>query len=165
MGSRSCSVPKLIIEELNQTDEVVDSAKRACQQLSAAAGPSSHNVCTSWLEAFATIQKREDDRRKSSKQEAKSKQKKTSNEQMQFRGTRIGVDPEVSAFWMVMEVLLQPELEIVVNLHDFCPLFCPVAVYLRCCKSVPTSFVTCRTTAALSNQETCSYCYHSTNPL
>lgn len=102
--------PKLIIEELNQADEVVERAKRTCQDLASASGKAPQPVtkqCT-WLEAFATIQKREDDRRKSSKQDAK-KQKKTLHENTQFRGTRIGVDPEVSAFWMVMEVQLQPQ--------------------------------------------------------
>ena len=106
----SGNAPKLIIEELNQADEVVERAKRTCHDLALASGDSPQPVtkqCT-WLEAFATIQKREDDRRKSTKQEGK-KQKKTLNENAQFRGTRIGVDPEVSAFWMVMEVQLLSE--------------------------------------------------------
>lgn len=104
----SCHPPKLIEDELNHTDEVVERTRRACRDLEA--DPPKHvtsvPIKQTFLEAFATIQRREDDRRKSSKQEAKSKQqKKPANETYpQFRGTKIGVDPEVSAYWMVMEV-------------------------------------------------------------
>lgn len=122
----SSSAPKTLISaELNQLDAVVERAKSAIS----AGSEHGSNLPTkqTFLEAFAAIQRREEDRRKSIKQEAKSKQqKKASNESNpQFRGTKIGVDQEVSAFWMVMEVLLLPELEACANVHDVCPALLP----------------------------------------
>jgi predicted Ser/Thr protein kinase len=96
-----------LVHELDHTDEVVGRAVRACEELLANETTSKVPTKATFLEAFATIQRREEDRRKSSKQEARNKQKKNLNEaNPQFRGTKIGVDQEVSAFWMVMEVLL-----------------------------------------------------------
>lgn len=57
-----------------------------------------------YAEALHIVQRREDDkRRRESRHEAKSK-KKGAQEQAHLPGSRPGFDPEVSAFWMVMEV-------------------------------------------------------------
>lgn len=107
--------PKLA-EELDKFDDVLDRAKQACRGLADDATPgrtseahSAPHPGITFQDAFQLVAKREEDRRKSSKHDSKNK-KKAVSEQTQFRGTSIGHDPEVSAFWMVMEVINRPQV-------------------------------------------------------
>ena len=65
--------------------------------------PPTSNI--SYVEASQVVQRREDDKRKrdAGKTDPK-KQKKGAHEPQTLPGCQPGVDPDVSAFWMVMEV-------------------------------------------------------------
>lgn len=60
------------------------------------------------------VAKREEDKRKKSTKDSK---KRAQADQLHFPGSRIGVDSEMSAYWMVMEV--RPHLHTIICMDPF----------------------------------------------
>jgi hypothetical protein len=92
-----------LTKALKEIDDVFERGRRVCDEWK---GPST-SVPTSnitYQEACHIVQRREDEKRKrESKNESKNKNK-AGQEQLHLPGSQPGVDPDVSAFWMVMEV-------------------------------------------------------------
>lgn len=94
--------PPRLIDELSKTDEVIDRAKglvaaeRRTTSLASTSG-------VTFQDAFQIVAKREEEKRKKSSKDSK---KRAQADQLHFPGSRIGVDTEMSAYWMVMEVSL-----------------------------------------------------------
>jgi hypothetical protein len=63
-----------------------------------------------YAEALHIVQRREDEKRKREGKHDSRNKKKGGQEQLHLPGSRPGVDPEVSAFWMVMEVRFKSSL-------------------------------------------------------
>eukprot|EP00892_Ulva_mutabilis_P011925 jgi/Ulvmu1/9104/UM005_0199.1 len=94
-----CGGPPRLIEELSKVDQVIDRARAVV-----AAAPSTSPVASTsgvtFQDAFQIVAKREEDKRKKS---GKDSRKRAQADQLHFPGSRIGVDSEMSAYWMVME--------------------------------------------------------------
>lgn len=96
------SAPPHLIDEISKTDEVIDraralvSAERRTTSLASTSG-------VTFQDAFQIVAKREEEKRKKSSKDAR---KRAQADQLHFPGSRIGVDSEMSAYWMVMEVRL-----------------------------------------------------------
>lgn len=97
-----CGGPPRLIDELSKTDDVVDRAKAV---VGAAPGstPAASTSGVTFQDAFQIVAKREEEKRKKTSKDAK---KRAQADQLHFPGSRIGVDSEMSAYWMVMEVCL-----------------------------------------------------------
>jgi hypothetical protein len=92
-----------LTKALESVDDIFVESDRAREKWD---GPTSQSPTTAiaYAEALHIVQRREDEkRRRESKHDPKSK-KKGGQEQVHLPGSRPGVDPEVSAFWMVMDV-------------------------------------------------------------
>ena len=91
---------------LNDVKDAFRRGQQACDELSGAAASMPTTAALSYTEACHIVQRRDDEKRKrESKHDAKNK-KKGGQEQLYLPGSQPGVDPDVSAFWMVMEVRL-----------------------------------------------------------
>jgi hypothetical protein len=83
--------------------DVFARAQQACDELPDV--PS--NACITFADAQQIVAKREEEKRKKeSKNDAKNR-RKPAPEQVHPPGSRLGVDPDVSAYWMVIEVRAQ----------------------------------------------------------
>jgi len=94
--ARSNGTP-CVAQELARPCPALDAARRACLELDPA---SVRPVPASFQDAFAVVARREEEKRKASKE---PKSRRPLWDKATVPGAQLGRDAEASAFWMIME--------------------------------------------------------------
>lgn len=92
-----------LAEALQPAQDIFDAAKKVCQSWVGPVPALPPTTRLAYTEASHIVQRRQDEARKLGKVDPK-KQKKSAHEAQALPGCQPGVDPDASAFWMVVEV-------------------------------------------------------------